>query len=76
VLENFIQNSIFLPKILILTQIFNFGFTTKIEERGFGLHAGALAALEMGGNLIAMSEGLGKGSTFTLKIPRNREKIS
>lgn len=59
-----------------LIRIFNFGFTTKIDGGGFGLHASALAALEMGGNLIASSDGPGKGSTFTLKIPRNREKIS
>ncbi|MBX9786594.1 MAG: GAF domain-containing protein [Alphaproteobacteria bacterium] len=59
-----------------LIRIFNFGFTTKTEGGGFGLHASALAALEMGGNLIATSEGPDKGSTFTLKLPRSREKIS
>lgn len=59
-----------------LIRIFNFGFTTKTDGGGFGLHASALTALEMGGNLIATSEGPDKGSTFTLKLPRNREKIS
>ena len=34
-----------------------------------GLHDGALAAKEMGGQLKAFSEGLGTGATFTLELP-------
>jgi PAS domain S-box-containing protein len=52
-----------------LTRIFNHGFTTRKEGHGFGLHSGALAAKEMGGALVAESEGLGKGATFTLELP-------
>ncbi|HEX7618707.1 MAG TPA: ATP-binding protein, partial [Verrucomicrobiae bacterium] len=53
-----------------LTRIFNHGFTTRKDGHGFGLHSGALAAKEMGGSLIAQSEGAGRGATFTLELPR------
>ncbi|HEV2392158.1 MAG TPA: ATP-binding protein [Verrucomicrobiae bacterium] len=52
-----------------LTRIFNHGFTTKKDGHGFGLHSGANAAKEMGGTLIAHSEGPGKGAEFTLDLP-------
>ncbi|MCX6622645.1 MAG: ATP-binding protein, partial [Acidobacteria bacterium] len=52
-----------------LTRIFAHGFTTKPDGHGFGLHSGALAALEMGGSLWAESEGPGWGATFVLELP-------
>jgi signal transduction histidine kinase len=52
-----------------LTRIFSHGFTTRKTGHGFGLHSGALAAKEMGGSLIASSDGRGKGATFTLDLP-------
>lgn len=52
-----------------LIRIFSFGFTTKPKGRGVGLNSCAIAAKELGGTLIAESEGIGKGATFTLKIP-------
>jgi PAS domain S-box-containing protein len=52
-----------------LTRIFAHGFTTRKNGHGFGLHSGSLAAKEMGGSLIAESNGLGHGATFTLEIP-------
>lgn len=52
-----------------LTRIFNHGFTTRKNGHGFGLHSGALAAKEMGGALLAQSEGPGKGATFILELP-------
>jgi len=52
-----------------LTRIFSHGFTTKKGGHGFGLHCGALAAREMGGSLLAHSEGPGHGATFTLELP-------
>jgi ligand-binding sensor domain-containing protein/signal transduction histidine kinase len=52
-----------------LRRIFGHGFTTKAEGHGFGLHSAALAAKELGGTLVASSEGLGKGATFTLELP-------
>jgi signal transduction histidine kinase len=52
-----------------LARIFNHGFTTRKDGHGFGLHSGALAAKEMGGALAVRSDGLGKGSNFTLELP-------
>jgi signal transduction histidine kinase len=52
-----------------LTSIFNHGFTTKKDGHGFGLHSGANAAKEMGGTLMAHSDGPGQGAEFTLELP-------
>ena len=52
-----------------LTKIFSYGFTTKKEGHGFGLHSSSLSAHELGGTLKAYSEGLGKGAKFVLTIP-------
>ncbi len=52
-----------------LTLIFQHGFTTKKDGHGFGLHSGANAAREMGGNLAVQSDGRGHGSVFTLELP-------
>ena len=52
-----------------LTRIFNYGFTTRKEGHGFGLHSGALAAKEMGGSLTVLSDGPGQGAAFTLELP-------
>jgi signal transduction histidine kinase len=51
------------------TRIFNHGFTTRKDGHGFGLHSGALAAKQVGGELRCHSEGRGKGATFTLVLP-------
>ncbi|NQT74036.1 MAG: PAS domain S-box protein [Chloroflexi bacterium] len=53
------------------SQIFSYGFTTKKDGHGFGLHSGALAAKQMGGSLQVYSKGRGKGATFTLDLPIN-----
>jgi C4-dicarboxylate-specific signal transduction histidine kinase len=53
----------------LLTRIFQYGFTTRDEGHGFGLHSSALAAQELGGTLTAHSEGPGRGATFTLELP-------
>jgi len=55
-----------------LTRIFNLGFTTRKHGHGFGLHSGALAAKELGGALLAHSDGPGQGATFTLELPLQR----
>jgi PAS domain S-box-containing protein len=52
-----------------LIRIFNHGFTTKKSGHGFGLHSGALAARELGGELRVESGGLGSGATFVLELP-------
>jgi signal transduction histidine kinase len=53
----------------LLTRIFQYGFTTREEGHGFGLHSSALAAQELGGSLSVHSDGPGKGATFTLELP-------
>jgi PAS domain S-box-containing protein len=52
-----------------LTRIFSYGFTTRKNGHGFGLHSGALAAKELGGSLTVHSDGLGKGAAFILELP-------
>ena len=52
-----------------LVRIFSYGFTTKKDGHGFGLHSGALAAKELGGSLTVHSDGPGRGATFTLELP-------
>jgi C4-dicarboxylate-specific signal transduction histidine kinase len=51
-----------------LARIFSHGFTTRKDGHGFGLHSGALAAIELGGSLSVQSDGPGKGATFTLEL--------
>jgi signal transduction histidine kinase len=52
-----------------LSKIFQHGFTTKKTGHGFGLHSSANSATELGGSLVAVSEGLGRGATFRLTLP-------
>jgi len=52
-----------------MQRLFEFGFTTKKEGHGFGLHASAILAKEMGGELSARSDGLNRGACFTLRLP-------
>jgi len=52
-----------------VTRIFNHGFTTRKGGHGFGLHSGAIAAKELGGDLTARSDGPGCGATFVLTLP-------
>jgi C4-dicarboxylate-specific signal transduction histidine kinase len=52
-----------------LEKLFSYGFTTKSDGHGFGLHASALAAQEMGGSLKAFSDGENRGAAFVLSLP-------
>ena len=52
-----------------LAAIFQHGFTTRKEGRGFGLHSCANTARELGGRLTAHSDGPGRGAVFTLILP-------
>ena len=54
-----------------LARIFAHGFTTKSDGHGFGLHSAALAAKELGGTLVAHSDGPDQGATFLLELPIN-----
>ena len=62
------DNGVGIPKEN-LTRIFQHGFTTRSNGHGFGLHSGAIAAKELGGDLIVASDGPGLGATFTLELP-------
>jgi len=52
-----------------LTRIFAHGFTTRSTGHGFGLHSGALSAKNLCGSLTVQSDGIGRGATFTLRLP-------
>ncbi|MEO0652899.1 MAG: ATP-binding protein, partial [Planctomycetota bacterium] len=52
-----------------LERIFAHGFTTRREGNGFGLHASANSARQLGGNLTVHSEGRGHGAVFVLDLP-------
>jgi two-component system, NtrC family, sensor kinase len=56
-----------------LNKVFTHGFTTRKDGHGFGLHSGANAAKEMGGQLAAKSEGEGKGATLVLTVPAAKQ---
>jgi C4-dicarboxylate-specific signal transduction histidine kinase len=56
----------------VMPRLFTHGFTTRPDGHGFGLHASAIAAREMGGSLGVVSDGPGLGATFTLDIPAER----
>jgi two-component system sensor kinase FixL len=56
-----------------LSRIFTFGFSTRAGGHGFGLHASAIAAAEMGGSLTAASAGPGRGARFTVELPLGEE---
>lgn len=51
-------------------KIFQFGFTTKKEGHGFGLHTSALLAEEMKGSLRAENRSDSCGATFILTLPK------
>jgi sensor histidine kinase regulating citrate/malate metabolism len=57
-----------------LPRIFGQGFTTKKNGHGFGLHASALSAREMGGSLTCASPGRGQGTIFTIDLPLTPEQ--
>jgi signal transduction histidine kinase len=59
-----------------LARIFTHGFTTRKEGHGFGLHASANVATEMGGRLRAHSDGPGRGARFVLTLPLKRARAS
>ena len=55
----------------VLSRLFEFGFTTKKDGHGFGLHMSAILAKELGGELVAHSDGTNCGARFTLRLPPN-----
>ena len=57
------------------SRLFSYGWTTKSDGHGFGLHAAATAAKELGGTLDAFSEGPGHGALFTLILPIRQDSL-
>lgn len=57
-----------------LDKVFSHKYSTKKKGHGFGLHSSANYMKEVGGNIKVSSEGVGKGTTFTLIFPILREK--
>ena len=53
----------------LLTRIFQYGFSTREQGHGFGLHSSALAARELGGTLAVHSDGPRQGASFVLELP-------
>ncbi|MBA3581004.1 MAG: MASE1 domain-containing protein [Gammaproteobacteria bacterium] len=53
----------------IQEKLFQFGFTTKKDGHGFGLHACANTAKALGGKLYFESAGEGLGACFILELP-------
>lgn len=51
--------------------IFQHGYTTKTDGHGFGLHSCATAAKEMDGSIQVSSEGVDRGATISLILPRS-----
>jgi signal transduction histidine kinase len=52
----------------VLGRLFEFGYTTKKDGHGFGLHTSAILAKELDGELVAFSDGLGHGARFALRL--------
>lgn len=53
----------------VLRRIFEFGFTTRKDGHGFGLHTSSILAKELAGELAAFSDGPGEGARFVLRLP-------
>jgi two-component system, NtrC family, sensor kinase len=53
----------------VLPELFKFGFTTRPDGHGLGLHSCAINAQALDGSIDVHSEGPGKGSRFILTIP-------
>ena len=48
----------------VLRRLFEFGFTTKKDGHGFGLHTSAILAKELDGELIGVQRWPGHGSAI------------
>jgi two-component system NtrC family sensor kinase len=59
----------------VLQRLFEFGFTTKKDGHGFGLHTSAILAKELGGDLAAYSDGPNCGAGFVLQLPETAVEV-
>ena len=62
------DNGIGIPKDRLI-DIFQHGYTTKKSGHGFGLHSCANFIGEMGGSIVAKSDGPGTGACFMIELP-------
>jgi signal transduction histidine kinase len=53
----------------VLSQLWQFGFSTKQDGNGFSLHNSANAAREIGATIVAQSDGVNTGARFILRLP-------
>lgn len=58
-----------------LDKIFSFGFTTRADGQGVGLHSAANLARELGGTLQVESAGTGHGARFELSLAIVPEEV-
>ena len=59
-----------------LDRIFAFGFTTRPDGNGLGLHSCANDAHRLGGRIRVQSQGLGTGASFSLVLPVNPDRVT
>jgi PAS domain S-box-containing protein len=57
-----------------LCKLFEYGYTTKEDGNGFGLHASANIANALGGKVTVVSDGIDQGATSVLRIPLSHPK--
>ena len=50
--------------------VFRSGFTTKTQRLGLGLHGAANYVQQMGGQISLHSDGIGKGTSVEIRLPR------
>ncbi|RDH82353.1 MAG: hypothetical protein DIZ80_08645 [endosymbiont of Galathealinum brachiosum] len=53
--------------------LFEYGFKKRRDGHGFGLHHSAIVANELGGNISVHSDGLGRGASFALVLPFDKQ---
>jgi len=56
-----------------IQHLFEYGFKKRRDGHGFGLHHSAIVANELGGGISVLSEGLGKGASFILLLPYDKQ---
>ena len=57
-----------------LDAIFRSGYTTKDSGSGLGLHSIANFVSGCGGQILALSDGIGKGATMRILLPLTSQK--
>ncbi len=53
------------------TRLFKYGYSSKPDGHGFGLHATALFVQEIGGTIRLEGQGTGQGAILSMELPRH-----